>query len=447
MVQYFRLVHPNLPIMFEDAFWRCFDSENGHVNQISLLVLRGMLFTVSCYLDAESLTTLGFSSPRDARSTHYRQAKLLFDFDIESDPVANAQACLLLTYQSPSHNKLRINLSWLNHALRYARIARADSYYRFKDENPLQAKLLKRIWWSIIFRDRILSLGMRRSLQVHLDSKSIWFDDDHALQINDFESELGRSVVHSIETQVRTIGLQTALCKLTIRLATPLRLLYQDELLDDRLETVFASLPESVEAVQESLESLRRWYEETSEKYPFPVSLDDVHESLCLYVNMLFILCASATFALNMHLTMIHENLSASRKMIDVGAARQGLQDANDDLTRRLQELIQVKVMKDLPITATPLIGPPLVLQAINLAASRVSRTEATEARRLDIFTRTLRSQQRKFDGSDFYIDVLINIVAYAQDDDNLTSGMNLWRENSSGNQTTHRPGRQQGRQ
>ena len=79
--------------------------------------------------------------------------------------------------------------------------------------------------------------------------------------------------------------------------------------------------------------------------------------------------------------------------------------------------------------------------QALNLAASRGSRSEATEARRLDIFTRTLRSQQRKFDGSDFYVDVLSNIIAYAQDDDSLTSGMNLWRENSNSNQPRSRVG------
>lgn len=81
------------------------------------------------------------------------------------------------------------------------------------------------------------------------------------------------------------------------------------------------------------------------------------------------------------------------------------------------------------------------ISKAINLAAARGTRTEASESRRLDIFTRTLRSQQRKFDGSDFYIDVLNNIIAYAQDDDTLTSGMNLWRENSNGKQSSYRAG------
>lgn len=70
--------------------------------------------------------------------------QLLFDFGLERDPLASAQACLLLSYNAPNYNLLRLNTYWVTNAIRFAKIARADSYYRIKD--PVKSKLLKRIW-------------------------------------------------------------------------------------------------------------------------------------------------------------------------------------------------------------------------------------------------------------------------------------------------------------
>lgn len=203
MCQYFRLVHTNLPIIAEDNFWSHWQGEAFDLGDFSFLVLRAMLFSVSCYLDADCLSALGFCGQREARNTFYRQAKLLFDFETEKDPIANARACLLLTYMTPGHNKLRVSSSWLLHAVRFARISRADCYYIFLDDDPQKAKMCKRLWWAILFRDRILSLGNRRSLQVHIDADSVWYEQDtHVLQPSDFDSELGQSPNHNLETQL-----------------------------------------------------------------------------------------------------------------------------------------------------------------------------------------------------------------------------------------------------
>lgn len=114
-------------------------------------------------MDLDFLTGIGFVSKREARNTHYRQAKvrlfpcnsyshdtdhpqLLFDFGLERDPIASAQACLLLSYNAPNNNLLRLNTYWVTNAIRFAKIARANSYYRIQD--PVKSKLLKRIWVS-----------------------------------------------------------------------------------------------------------------------------------------------------------------------------------------------------------------------------------------------------------------------------------------------------------
>ncbi|PPJ58105.1 hypothetical protein CBER1_05303 [Cercospora berteroae] len=386
MRQYFRMVHPNLPVVVENSFWARWEGDTFNLAQLSLLVLRTMLFAASCYVDNSTLAGLGFNGQRQARNLYYRQAKLVFDFGIEVDPIANAQACLLLSYMSPSLSRLQINVGWLVHAHRFAKIAGADSFYRYIDEDRSTAVLLKRIWWGVLFRDRILSFGFRRSLQVHLEHDSIWLNDRYALNSDDFESELGQSPIHDTETQLKNIEVLSALCRLISRLLGPLRLLYQYDMLDGRLQPASINLPATITAIKAHLVSLRIWHDDTIEKFPFPI--EDSHSEL---------------------------------------------QVANTDLGRRFQEMVQLRVMKDLPITAIPFLAPPLILQAINVTASRGLRTESNEARHLDIFTRTLKSQQGRYDGSEFLIDVLNNVISYAQQNEDLTTSMNTWRKSSSG--------------
>ncbi|GIZ49513.1 hypothetical protein CKM354_001254300 [Cercospora kikuchii] len=359
MRQYFRMVHPNLPIVLENSFWARWDGDTFNLAHISLLLLRAMLFAASCYVDNSTLAILGFNGQRQARNFYYRQAKLMFDFGIETDPIANAQACLLLSYMSPSFSKLQANAAWLIHAHRFAKIAGADTFHRCMDETRLTAVILKRIWWG---------------------------DDSCVLNADDFESELGQSPVYDTETQMKNIEVLSALCRIISRLSGPLRLLYQSDMLDGCLRSASINLPGTITAIKAHLVSLRIWHDDTIEKFPFPVK--DSHREL---------------------------------------------QAANTDLGRRFQELVQLRVMKDLPTTATPFLAPPLILQAINVTASRGLSTESNEARHLDIFTRTLKSQRSRYDGSEFLIDVLNNVISYARQNEDLTTSMNTWRKSSSG--------------
>lgn len=355
--------------------------------------------------------------------------QLLFDFEVERDPVANAQACLLLSYNAPNYNLLRLNTYWITNAIRFARIVRADSYYRVKD--PVRSKLLKRLWWGVIFRDRILSLGLRRTIQVSLHSD--WDTDKHILSAEDFQQELGNSPVHDAETQLRIFEMVGTTCRLMQCLSHTSRILYDHERLDDRLEFASRALSAVVTDIQRALESLRFWHDQAIRTFPFPISLDDAHETICVYANMMFSYHASAVFGLNTYLVLLREVFPAAKSLFNLEEAREAMELANNDVSRRTQELVQVRLVKFLPISASAVLALPLILQAINVAAARGSGMEAVEIRRLDVFTRTLKSQQQNFDGSDFCADVLANIVAYAQDDSKFVSSMTAWRDNKDG--------------
>ncbi|EME47341.1 hypothetical protein DOTSEDRAFT_50761 [Dothistroma septosporum NZE10] len=431
MHMYFRMNHPNLPIVAEDQFWSLWSGDEFRVGEYSYLLLRAMIFAATSYTEPEVLSSIGFVSKREARNTHHRQAKLLFDFGIERDPVCSAQACLLLSYNAPNYNIMRLNTYWVTNAMRFAKIARADFYHKIRD--PVRAKLLKRLWWGVIFRDRILSMGLRRSIQIELEPS--WAEGDkHVITAEDFQDELGQSPVHDTETQLRIVEVVGATCRLMQCLSNAGRILYRYEHLDDRLENVRMSIPETVQDIKRCLESLRHWHDHAIRLFPFPISLDDAPETICVYANMMFSYHAAAVFGLNTYLILIREVFPQAKALFCLEEAHEALQVANNDVSRRTQELVQVRLVKFLPISASAVLALPLILQAINVSAARGSGIEAVEVRRLDVFTRTLKSQQQSFDGSDFCADVLANIVAYAQDDSKFVSSMTTWRDGKDAN-------------
>ncbi|KAF7190762.1 Cutinase transcription factor 1 beta [Pseudocercospora fuligena] len=431
---YFLMVHPNLPIIAEDEFWSLWNGEHFTLGNYSFLLVKAMVFASINFMELETFLGLGFASKREARVMYYRQSKTLFDVGVEKDPIACAQACLLLSYYAPTYNTLRVNSYWLGNSIRFARIARADIHYRLRGRDRARSRLLKRLWWGVQMRDRILALGLRRRMQLELIQPP-WQDESSILQVDDFEAELGRSHVHDLDTQHRIVDVLSLTCRLMQCLFHALTI-YRHESLDERLETASSSLPETISNIQSSLRLLRHWQEQASRTFPSPIALDDAHESrpISIYANMMFIYHSAAIFALNEHLILLHQAISAARGLFSLDDCREDLETANLDMGRRVQEFVQVRLMKYLPISVSAFHAIPLVLQAINVAAARGTSNEGVENRRLEIFTRTLKGQQENFDGSDFCADVLSNLVAYAQDDEKFISSMINWRDGKETN-------------
>lgn len=217
--------------------------------------------------------------------------------------------------------------------------------------------------------------------------------------------------------------------------------------LEDRLDAASRSLRSTILDIQKSISLLRTWHDETITKFPFPVSLgdsDEGHEAICVYANMMFCYSAAAIFALNTYLLLIYEMITASRPFFEedlVEECEEALEVSNTDIARRIQELVQVRLVKYLPISVNPIIGPPLALQAINVAASRGTRLEAVERRKLDVFTRTLQSLHERFNGTAFFAELMHNIIGFASDDEALTRSMTDWRKNGSCKSAPARPG------
>lgn len=366
-------------------------------------------------------------------------AKLVFDFGLENDAVASAQGCLLLTYCAPSYNKLRVNIGWLMNAARFARVAQADKFHSIQD--PTQRRALKRLWWCVLFRDRILSLGLRWTLQVALDPRLQ--SEDSFLGVEDFESDLGQSHVHDRDSQLRIVDVVASTCGLVCELTPALHVLYGCERARERVAIEADSVHESAAQIQSCLDGLRRWHERAVLTFPEPIGLDDTQESICIYGNLLFWYYSSAVFALNLHRILLHMTIPASRDLISLEACQEASVTAFNDIGKRTQELVQTRLAQYLPISASAYIALPLLLQAVDVAAVRGTELEAVEARKLDVFSRVLRSQEQNFDGSQFCREILSNIVAYVQSDQSFLDWISAWRDerrsNGSSASVSHR--------
>ncbi|KAI3340611.1 hypothetical protein F4824DRAFT_487068 [Ustulina deusta] len=450
MQQYFLHVHPLLPFLNEGDFWNlyCYQGSGKPGEKMSLLVFQAMLFSCCNFVSKTSIKSLGFPDIRTARATLYRRTKLLFDFDTESSLVCLAQAALLLTYWAPNWSLAtkKPNTTWLGVAIQNAKSAEAHMYSVMPTFSPVTEPIeykkqnsLKRLWWCCLIRDRLISLGMRRSIQVsraHFDVGS-----NGGFGCSDLADEVGLSKVYNSETKRRLVEIFVHLGELCSVLTDLLTLVFP---LDDVPGWGRHNGVEGAEKVRQSKAALRRWYKATTLR--FPKSGGDSassktsgdkhlqHDSVILYTNLMYMFYHSARAALCHHevlqaaMASASSNLSNSvRGFSNVYESRDELQDAACGVTECLNELIQRRLARWLPISAISCTAMPLVLHIIDvklLSQNKQSRATPDEKRRtalkqqrLNILIEAMKTYQPQYDGVDYISETIRHIVNLAQID------------------------------
>jgi hypothetical protein len=216
MNQYFRHLHPILPIFNEAHFWAMYHpvrySALGYQERtIPLFVAQAMLFAACSFVSPSKLRRIGFSSVRHARRCLYRRAKLLYSLDTESDQTALAQGALLLSLWCPRDNDRQVNSWWLATAIQHARAAQAHQYYLQEHLPETQQLELKRLWWACIVRDRVMALGLRQPILITREG----FDfTREKLTINDIKDEGEGPAVYDKELKRVLLIITVCLCDL-----------------------------------------------------------------------------------------------------------------------------------------------------------------------------------------------------------------------------------------
>ncbi|KAL4861851.1 hypothetical protein BDV12DRAFT_203622 [Aspergillus spectabilis] len=168
-----------------------------------------MLFNAVSYVSLLSINRCSFSDKETARYLFYKRAKLLFDLGAEIFPLNKAQGAVLLSHQVSPDEPLTGSL-WLVYAMQNAVILGQQPVSFAAD---LQDGMKKRLWWSILLRDRCLCLGLRRRTQItsnHFNAETSY------LKENDFADKIAHSNVSDRDSKMILFETLQHQCRLAI---------------------------------------------------------------------------------------------------------------------------------------------------------------------------------------------------------------------------------------
>lgn len=143
---------------------------------------------------------------------------------------------------------------------------------------------IKRLWWSILLRDRSLSLGLRRHPQV--TSTDFMTDGDWSLNEADFEKEFKHSQVYTEPIKRQLFAALQEQCKLAVLLNDALPILFPSPGPAVRL---YAADPthESIGILETAKERLLVW-KNASFLAPDRIPGSKEHEVVKLFRNMTY---------------------------------------------------------------------------------------------------------------------------------------------------------------
>lgn len=175
---YAKWVHPFTPMLnLKDIVSGIFS--NGTRATVSLLVFQSMMFAATAFF-----ADAGCGSQKKMRKAFYDRARLLHDFDVETDRLAISQAAILLSFWDGDLDCVRDSYYWIGIASLHATSIGLDFDHSPRLAQPNRQRALKLTWWSLLIRDRLLAVAMRRPVQ----NKAFRFDVP-MMVLEDFELE------------------------------------------------------------------------------------------------------------------------------------------------------------------------------------------------------------------------------------------------------------------
>lgn len=177
---FFQYVAPHCPIIDRASF--IFDYAIPQ-RPPSWLLLHAVLFMAAGHCD-KALLEQDFQSRHHARSTFFMRAKAVYDADHEQDKVVIIQAVFLMSFRWDNPIKPKDRWHWLGIAISLAvtiGMHRSDVVSNLPLE---QARLWRRIWWSLYTEDKHAAAALGRPMHTHAADCDL-----DLLEIADFEGE------------------------------------------------------------------------------------------------------------------------------------------------------------------------------------------------------------------------------------------------------------------
>ena len=164
LTAYATWVHPFTPMLdLEHTLTAIFS--NGEKGTLSLLIFQSMLFAASAYVALNDRQ----ESRKRTRKIFYERARLLHDFDAETDRLSICQAAILLSFWDGQPDSVRDSYHWIGVATLHATSIGLNSGSAESLADSRRQRTFKKTWWTLLVRDRLLAVAVRRPV----DRKSV----------------------------------------------------------------------------------------------------------------------------------------------------------------------------------------------------------------------------------------------------------------------------------
>ena len=163
---YMYSVHPFMPMLDYRSFIHAVLSNRGD-GRISLLLFQAVMFAGLHSLELPVLHRLGFESAKQARKVFFNRARLLYEFDVESDSAAVLQSLILMSSWYSKRDERRDTWHWTGLAYDVARRMGLHREPTSRYSSEKVRHFHRRLWWSLYIRDRMIALGTRRPMRIH----------------------------------------------------------------------------------------------------------------------------------------------------------------------------------------------------------------------------------------------------------------------------------------
>ncbi|KAJ5769741.1 Transcription factor [Penicillium nucicola] len=390
---YFKRIHPLVPVLDEAEFWRSYlDPSTGR--KLSLFVFQAMLFASCPLVGSGILRRCGFNNRRDAREELYNRAKLLFELGTEKTCHATAQGAVLLSHYTSAEHPWAGSL-WLTRAIENT--LRIDA--RPSQPEIVGESLKKRLWWSILLRDRSICIGLHRRPQI---TSSILLGTGLPDQ-KDFEDEMQNSLVYNYETKQSLLIAFRRQCNLAALLTNLFCLIFDtSQTRKSLLSSIeFQRLMLDIKAIKESLSTWKK-----SMPFAIPGGLtpegDDPTATL-INLTVMYYHAARVDLA-QYEALVIEENLFYAKENYT-----DWVQEISNDLSVAIAGLTTVveyfgmnNDAYSLPLSVLVYVSMPLVLAAIDLKLSPSRGEMELRQKRLESISLIIRRSEMLYNVTDF---------------------------------------------
>ncbi|TQW01066.1 C6 transcription factor [Cordyceps javanica] len=168
---YFQHIHFFLPILDVPTFLNEYCSHRSQA--VNSLLLWSVFLASANFADLELLERAGFSSRKAMKTAMYDRAKCLYDFDRGTDKLTLIRSVILLAFWYSDPQDHTGAWYWIGIAISLAQavnLHRACGYSARSQKSLSNSEpSARRIWWSLVVRDRWIAVAKGRPMRIRND--------------------------------------------------------------------------------------------------------------------------------------------------------------------------------------------------------------------------------------------------------------------------------------